>query len=154
MHHFYVVTLAQRQVRQAVNLVTAVRFRHVTPYAPLAQRLERLAYIQRAGGSNPSRGTMGLASGDDCGNLNSRQAGPTPVGSIILKHPMRKTNVIDFRMDDCLAEKKEDGTTIHVEVDDVRKFYGETVAYLLSKEGSVRIVENPEGPIKRAIIVK
>lgn len=63
-------------------------------------------------------------------------------------------NVIDLRMHEGMAEKKEDGTTIHVELDDVRAFYGETVHFLLTKQGSVQIVEDPHGIIKRAIIIK
>ena len=45
-------------------------------------------------------------------------------------------------MDNGLAEKKEDGTTIHVELEDVKKYYGDTVHYLLTKEGHVRITDN------------
>lgn len=63
-------------------------------------------------------------------------------------------NIIDLRMDNGLAEKKEDGRTIHVELEDVKSFYGETVHFLLTKQGSVQIVEDPHGIIKRAIIVK
>ena len=63
-------------------------------------------------------------------------------------------NVIDLRMDNGLAEKKEDGRTIHVELEDVRTFYGDTVLYILQKQGSVQIVEDPQGIIKRSIIVK
>jgi hypothetical protein len=63
-------------------------------------------------------------------------------------------NVIDLRMDNGLAEKKEDGKTIHVELDDVRAFYGDTVLYILQSHGRVQIVEDPKGIIKRSIIVK
>lgn len=63
-------------------------------------------------------------------------------------------NIIDLRMDEGMAEKKEDGTTIHVELEDVRTFYGESVHYLLTKQGHVQIVEDPQGIIKRSIIVK
>ena len=63
-------------------------------------------------------------------------------------------NVIDLRMDNGLAEKKEDGRTIHVELEDVKAFYGESVHYLLTKQGHVQIIEDPKGIIKRSIIVK
>lgn len=63
-------------------------------------------------------------------------------------------NIIDLRMDNGLAEKKEDGRTIHVELEDIRTFYGDTVHFLLTKQGSVQIVEDPKGIIKRSIIIK
>jgi hypothetical protein len=63
-------------------------------------------------------------------------------------------NVIDLRMDNGLAEKKEDGRTIHVELEDVKTFYGDTVLYILQAHGRVQIVEDPKGIIKRSIIVK
>jgi hypothetical protein len=63
-------------------------------------------------------------------------------------------NIIDLRMDNGLAEKKEDGQTIHVEMEDVRNAYGDTVHYILQKQGALQIVEDPNGIIKRSIIVK
>ena len=63
-------------------------------------------------------------------------------------------NVIDLRMDNGLAEKKEDGTTIHVELEDVKAYYGEAAHYLLTHEGHIQIVDDKDGPIKRSIIVK
>jgi hypothetical protein len=63
-------------------------------------------------------------------------------------------NVIDLRMDNGLAEKKEDGTTIHVEMEDVEKAYGPTAKYLLQTQGRIQIVLDAKGPIKRSIIVK
>lgn len=63
-------------------------------------------------------------------------------------------NIIDLRMDNGLAEKKEDGTTIHVDLDDVRKFYGETAHYLLMHEGRIQIVDDPKRKPRNYIIVK
>lgn len=63
-------------------------------------------------------------------------------------------NIIDLRMDNGLAEKKEDGTTVHVELEDVKAYYGEAAHYLLTHEGHIQIVDNPNGIIRRSIIVK
>jgi hypothetical protein len=66
-------------------------------------------------------------------------------------------NVIDLRMDNGLAEKKEDGRTIHVELEDVRTFYGDTVHYILTQRtGRCQIIEDnsPNAVIRRSIIEK
>jgi hypothetical protein len=65
-------------------------------------------------------------------------------------------NLIDLRMDNGLAEKKEDGTTIHVDMGDVKRYYGDCVHYLLYKHGHVQIIDDnrPGVRIKRSIIVK
>lgn len=66
-------------------------------------------------------------------------------------------NIIDLRMDNGLAEKKEDGSTIHVELEDVKSFYGETVHFILTRRtGRCQIIEDdsPNAVIRRSIIVK
>jgi len=63
-------------------------------------------------------------------------------------------NVIDLRMDNGLAEKKEDGRTIHVELEDVEKAYGPTAHFLLVTQGRIQIILDHKGIIKRSIIVK
>jgi hypothetical protein len=57
-------------------------------------------------------------------------------------------NVIDFRLDNRLAEKKEDGTTVHVDLEDVRRFWGEIAAAILEGTGQLRIVYDPSATIK------
>jgi len=64
---------------------------------------------------------------------------------------MEKTS---FRMDNGLVEVTYPGKVLHAELSDIRQLYGESVAYLLEKQGAVEIIDDPSGPIKRSIIVK
>lgn len=48
--------------------------------------------------------------------------------------------IIRCRMDDGQVEMKLQGETIHATVEDIRRFYSDTAAYLLEKEGQVDII--------------
>jgi hypothetical protein len=62
-------------------------------------------------------------------------------------------NVIKFRMSEGAVEKSEGGKKSPSTVEAVRASFGSTVAYLLEREGTVTITDDPEGQIKRAISV-
>jgi hypothetical protein len=55
--------------------------------------------------------------------------------------------ITDLRMCEGMVSDGKEKTGI----DEVARKYGNAVAYLLSKNGSVRIVEDPYATIKRAI---
>lgn len=58
----------------------------------------------------------------------------------------------ELRMSNGMAEQRSDGRTIHVDLEDVKTVYGDTVLWILRNSKGVQIVEHDYGPIKRSII--